>query len=63
MGKGKLFDNISFLVAGLTLLISLFIFYSNTHEFVGSLTAALMTAGLVWGTYIILKWLLLANRD
>jgi hypothetical protein len=63
MGQGKFFDKPGFFLAGLTLVISLSLFYSNTQEFAGSFTAAIMTAALVWATYIILKWLLLANRN
>lgn len=58
-----LVDKLSIVIAGASLLLSFFIFFSNTKEFGGSLAAALMTAGLVWATYIILRWLILANRD
>lgn len=62
--KGEGFiDRLSIIIAGVSLVLSFFIFFSNTKEFGGSLAAALMTAGLVWVTYIILRWLFLANRN
>jgi hypothetical protein len=62
MGNGRFVDSLSLWIGGVTLLISFLIFFSNTTEFIGSFVAALMTAGLVWATYIVLRWLLLANR-
>lgn len=56
-------DRLSIVIAGVTLLLSFIIFFRNTNKFGGSLAAALMTAGLVWATYIILRWLLLASRN
>jgi hypothetical protein len=55
-------DKFSYVVAGGTFLACFFIFYKDTGEFVGSFTAAIMAAGLAWGTYLILRWLLLANH-
>lgn len=63
MNESGFIDKLSIVIAGVALVLSFIIFFSNTKEFGGSLTAALMTAALVWGTYIILRWLLLANRD
>ncbi len=63
MGEGKFIDKAGFVVACSTLLASLYIFYTDTGKFSGSLIAAVMTAALVWSTYIILKWLFLANRS
>lgn len=62
MGNGKFVDSLSFIIAGATFLISFLIFFQDTKIFVGSFVAALMTAALVWATYIVLRWLLLANR-
>jgi hypothetical protein len=61
--KGRFVDFLSLMIAGATLLISFLIFFRDTKQFMGSLVAALMTAGLVWVTYLVLRWLLLANRD
>jgi hypothetical protein len=63
MGQGKFFDKLGFVIASATLLASLYIFYTTTGEFTGSFVAALMTACLIWATYIIIKWLFLANRS
>ncbi len=63
MGDAKFIDRISIVLAGATLLASFMIFYRDTSNFGGSLAAAIMTAALVWGTYIVLRWLLLANRS
>lgn len=63
MKEARFIDRLSIIIAGITLLISFVFFFQNTKEFGGSLTAALMTAGLVWATYIILRWLLLASRS
>jgi hypothetical protein len=63
MKEDKFIDKLSLLIAGITLLISFGIFYKNTMEWGGSLAAALMTAGLVWVTYLILRWLIVANRS
>jgi hypothetical protein len=61
--QAKFIDFTSYVVAFITLAISFYIYYGNSNEFGFSFVAALMTAGLVWATYIILRWLLLANRD
>ncbi len=61
--EGKFIDKFSIILAGATMLASFIIFFKNTQAFGGSLTAAIMTACLVWATYIILRWLFLANRS
>ncbi len=63
MQEGKFIDRLSIIIALVTLIISFIIFFRNTSEFGGSLAAAIITAGLIWATYIILRWLLLANRS
>jgi|694.fasta_scaffold28986_8 hypothetical protein len=63
MKNARFVDAASIVIAGATLLFSFVFFFRNTNEFVGSLTAAIMTAGLVWATYIIMRWLILANRN
>jgi hypothetical protein len=60
--QSKFVDKLSLAIGVATLIVSFVIFFSDTKEFGGSLAAALMTAGLVWATYIILRWLILANR-
>jgi hypothetical protein len=61
--QSKFIDFTSYVVALIALAISFYIYYGNSNEFTFSFIAALMTAGLVWATYLILRWLLLANRD
>lgn len=63
MNEFKIVDVGSIVVAAATLLATFIIFYGNTQAFLGSIAAALMTAGLVWATYVIIRWLLLANRN
>lgn len=63
MGENRLIDSFSVIIAGGVLLASFFIFFRNTAEFSGSLAAAIMTAALAWSTYIVIRWLILANRD
>lgn len=62
MGQNRLIDSFSVVIAGGVLLASFIIFFRNTAEFSGSLVAALLTASLVWATYIVIRWLILANR-
>lgn len=63
MGENRLIDTFSVIIGGGVLLASFFIFFRNTSEFSGSLVAAIMTAALAWSTYIVIRWLILANRD
>lgn len=63
MGDFKIIDTGSLVAAGGTLLASFVLFFRDTHEFFGSLAAAIMTAALVWATYVVLRWLVLANRN
>ena len=62
MGEGHFIDKFSYVLAGATLLASFYIFFNQTGQMAGSIYAALITGGLVWVTYIMLRWLLLANR-
>jgi archaellum biogenesis protein FlaJ (TadC family) len=61
--RGKFIDKLGLSIALITLVLCFVIFYRDTIELGGSLTAALMTSGLVWVTYIVMKWLLMANRS
>lgn len=63
MDENRLIDKFSIILAGGTLLASFIIFFRDTAEFNGSLVAAIMTAALVWATYIVIRWLILANRS
>lgn len=46
----------------ITTLLSFLLFYYDTQEMGKSLVAGLLTGGLVLGTYMILRWLILATR-
>lgn len=59
----KIIDVGSLIAGGATLLATFILFFRDTGEFMGSLAAAVMTAALVWGTYVVLRWLILANRN
>lgn len=63
MREFKIVDVGSLVAAGGTLLASFILFFRDTNEFFGSLAAAVMTAALVWGTYVVLRWLIMANRN
>lgn len=63
MNENRLIDKFSIILAGGTLLATFLVFFRDTSELIGSLFAAIMTAGLVWATYIVVRWLILANRS
>lgn len=58
----RLIDIGSFIFAGLSFLGSFFIVYSETQKFMGSLTAAILTAALCWVSYVLVRWLILALK-
>lgn len=62
MEHNKLIEPIGFVVAGATFLYSFFLFYYDTAVFGGSLAAALLAAGLMWMTYVILRLVMLTIR-
>ncbi|MCE5319261.1 MAG: hypothetical protein LLG04_18095 [Parachlamydia sp.] len=61
--EGHFTDKFSYILALVSLLASFYIFFQQTGQLGGSIAAAVLTAGLVWATYIMLRWLLLANRE
>ena len=61
--KYKIIEPIGFILAAITGVFSLILFFSQTRVFWGSLLAALMAAAWVWMTYLILRWVLLAFRE
>jgi hypothetical protein len=63
MFRDKVIEPIGFVVAVATGLFSFILFYSDNGQFLGSLFAALMAAGLTWISYVILRWILLAIRE
>lgn len=50
-------------VAGIATVLSSALFYYDTREFWKSIAAGVITGGLVLGTYMILRWLILASRS
>ena len=50
----KQFENIGTLI---TFLVGFFLFYSQTVELLGSLAAALLSAALVWISFVMIGWL------
>lgn len=39
------------------LIFGFFLFFHDTHEWIGSLTAAVISAGLVFFSFIAIRWL------
>ena len=60
--QNRLITRVSFIVAGVTSLLSFALFYYDTGEASKSLYAGLITGGLVWATYMVLRWLVLACK-
>lgn len=60
--EGHFTDKFSYVLAAASLLASFYIFFQQTGQLGGSIIAAVITAGLIWVTYLMLRWLLLANK-
>lgn len=63
MVDSKYINRASFIVAGFTTIVSFLLFYFDTMEALKSFGAALITGGLVWATYMVLRWLILAYKS
>jgi hypothetical protein len=63
MKEGHFIDKFSFVLGVASLLASFYIFFNQTGQMAGSMYAAMITGGLVWVTYLMLRWLFLANRS
>lgn len=63
MDEKKLINRASFVVAGFTTLVSFLLFYFDTNEALKSFGAALITGSLVFATYMVLRWLVLAYKS
>ncbi len=55
-------DPIGFIIAGVTLLFSLILFYTLNGMFLGSLAAAIMAGALAWLSYIVLRMIYLTFK-
>lgn len=62
MPINKIVDSTGFIVAGISGIFSLLLFYRNTDSFWGSLGAAIIAAGLIWLSYVIMRLLVLALK-
>lgn len=63
MNRNKLIESTGLIIAVATFLFSLFLFYSETGMFWGSIGAALLTAGLIWVSYLIFRLILITFRS
>lgn len=63
MFRNKLFEPTGYIIAVATFLFSFILFYNNTDVFGGSIAAALLSAALVWMTYLMLRLVLLTFRS
>lgn len=57
-----LINRISYLIAIVTFIFSFVFSWTHTYEFFPSLTMAVITTGMIWGTYIVLRMIKLAMR-
>lgn len=57
-----LIDKWSYIAAAITFVGGLALFFSDTNEFYGSLAAAILAALLVWVSWVLMRWLILALR-
>ncbi len=62
MQTEHLIDKQGLIFAALVLVFSFLLFLSDTNEFMGSLAAAVLAAGLAWASYVIIRWLIMALR-
>jgi hypothetical protein len=62
MNTRNLIDRTSFIVAAITLVFALILFYSDTGKFWGSFGAAILASALMWMAYVLTRWLYLAIK-
>ena len=63
MLREKLFEANGYILAAASFFFSLILFYNDTGMFLGSFAAALMAAGLFWGTYLIMRFVYLVFKS
>ena len=63
MDKPQLIDRTGFIVSGVVTFLCFLLFYYNSVLFWKSLFAAIMTGALVWASYVIIRWLILACKS
>lgn len=62
MGPSKIINLTSLIVAVIAFAVSLFVFYYQTAMLTDSIISAILSAGLIWATYIMLRVCLLATK-
>jgi hypothetical protein len=62
MNLTRFANKMSFIVAFIALAVGFILFFSDTMEFMKSLAAAILLAVLVWISFIMVSWLVLAIR-
>lgn len=55
-------DKASYTVALITLILSFILFFSDTQELLKSFAAAILLGALVWVSYIMVRWIILALK-
>jgi hypothetical protein len=63
MYKNKIIEPGGLVIAAATFLFSLILFYNDTGAFLGSVAAALLAAGLIWISYVILRLIIITFRS
>lgn len=63
MNRQKILDQNCIIFTTVVFILSLILFNSDTQEFWASVGAALLSAGLAFMTYVVLKWFWLAIRQ
>lgn len=63
MHKNLFIEPIGPILALVTLVVCWWLFTSDTAMALSSFVAALMTSALVWISYIIIRWFILATRE
>lgn len=63
MDNNKLIDRTGYIVSGIATILCFLLFYYDTALLWKSLAAALITGALVWATYMVLRWLILACKS
>lgn len=62
MTANEIFDRNGTILATVVFVLSFLLFFSDTSSFWGSIGAAAISAGLVWITYVIIRWMFLAAK-
>ena len=62
MTKGDLFDYRGFIIAVSVFIAGFILFFRDTKEPMGSMSAAAILSGLTWVTYVIIRWMVLATK-